>query len=71
VRPGDGAGRLLRLASQLTDANADPEAAVRFAREHLRESDVRLWPGASHSLPFEEAEAVDQEMLAFMARHDE
>jgi pimeloyl-ACP methyl ester carboxylesterase len=53
------------------EVNADPEAAVRFAREHLRESDVRLWPGASHSLPFEEAEAVDQEMLAFMARHDE
>lgn len=50
--------------------NGDPEAAVRFAREHLRESDVSLWPGASHSLPFEEAEAVDTEMLAFMADHD-
>ncbi|MBE1876835.1 alpha/beta fold hydrolase [Myceligenerans pegani] len=53
------------------EVNGDPEAAVRFANEHLRESDVRLWPGATHSLPFEQAEAVDEELLAFMADHDD
>src|SRR5690606_2328231 len=26
--------------------NGDPEEAVRFATENLRESEVRLWPGA-------------------------
>ncbi|GAB4085897.1 alpha/beta hydrolase [Myceligenerans cantabricum] len=50
--------------------HSDPEAAVRFAQEHLRESEVRLWPGATHSLPFEQAEAVDEEILAFMTEHD-
>ncbi|MBO0610658.1 alpha/beta fold hydrolase [Myceligenerans salitolerans] len=50
--------------------NSDPEAAVRYAEEHLARSEVSLWPGASHSLPFEEAEAVDAEILDFMERHD-
>lgn len=50
--------------------NGDPEEAVRFATENLRESEVRLWPGASHSLPFEEAATVNAEMLAFMDAHD-
>jgi pimeloyl-ACP methyl ester carboxylesterase len=50
--------------------NANPENAVKLAKSMLRDVEIRVWPGASHSLPMEEVDAVNRELLAFMAAHD-
>lgn len=49
--------------------NADAAAAV--ARANLRDGHVKIWPGATHSLPFEHTDEVNTELLSFMAHHDD
>lgn len=53
-----------------SSVNADPEAAVAFAREHVRDIEIRVWPGATHSLPMEESARIDAELLDVMARQE-
>jgi pimeloyl-ACP methyl ester carboxylesterase len=50
--------------------NADPDAAVARARANVPDVEVRVWPGATHSLPFEQPEEIGAELRDFFARHD-
>lgn len=50
--------------------NAEPAKAVRYAESTVRDIQIRLWPDASHSLPMEQVQPVNRELIAFMAAHD-
>ena len=49
----------------------DARTAAVVARRTLPEGIVRVWPGASHSLPMEVAGELDGELLQFMSSHDD
>ena len=53
-----------------SSVNADPDAAVSLARAHVRDIEIRVWPGATHSLPMEQSARVDAELLDVMARQE-
>lgn len=52
------------------DSLAGGAAAADTARTHLPDATVRVWPGATHSLPFQEPAALARELRAFWAAAD-
>jgi pimeloyl-ACP methyl ester carboxylesterase len=48
----------------------DSGAAVRVARENVRDLRIRNWQGATHSLPMEFPNRLDRDLLDFMAAHE-
>ena len=48
----------------------DGAHAADVARTAVPGATVTLWPAATHSLPLEQAAALDRAMLTFMAAHD-
>lgn len=48
----------------------DPEAAVEVARKNVKDVVAKVWPNATHSLPMEYPEVIDQEILDFISRAD-
>ena len=44
--------------------------AADVARAEISDPTIELWPDATHSLPMEQAAALDLTILAFMTTHD-
>ena len=47
------------------DSLAGGEAAADNARTHLPQATVKVWPGATHSLPMQVPDALGRELLEF------
>ncbi|HUC89267.1 MAG TPA: alpha/beta hydrolase [Patescibacteria group bacterium] len=48
----------------------NPDAAVALAQKHVKNVTIRSWPNATHSLPMEFPEQVDNELLKFMSANE-
>jgi pimeloyl-ACP methyl ester carboxylesterase len=48
----------------------DSEAAVAAARRNIRQVQAEYWPNATHSLPMEQPDRLNKQMLEFTDRVD-
>jgi pimeloyl-ACP methyl ester carboxylesterase len=49
--------------------NAAPEKALTRAESLVPDIEIRVWPGASHSLPMEQPDKINSDLLGFIGRY--
>lgn len=49
----------------------DSAKAVEVAEENIKNLEIRNWPGGTHSLPMEESQRINAELLTFMQKVDD